>query len=162
MAAHIITDTACLPSLTCCSCSHNHVKPAAPSQRLTQRSSAFISSQQTCRIPRRRLGRSSTQVWTAICTNAAVQSVTASFLSVINVNLHADRCTSCREAENTDTSSRRLCKVKLVCTAPFQDQVHAVLVESLIQHARSGSDADLSCSYETMIVLRPDMNDESR
>ena len=80
MAAHITTDTACLPAVTSCSCSHNHVKPAAHSQRLTQRSSSFVSSQHTCRLPRRRLGRDSTQVWTAYSDHAAPQTVSALWL----------------------------------------------------------------------------------
>lgn len=94
MAAHIITDTACLPSVTSCSCSHNHVKPAAHSQRLTQRSSSFVSSQHTCRLPRRRLGRDSTQVWTAYSGHAALQTVSALWLVMASWR-HCFRCT-CR------------------------------------------------------------------
>ncbi|KAL3160386.1 hypothetical protein ABBQ32_010711 [Trebouxia sp. C0010 RCD-2024] len=99
MAAHIATDTVCLTSLTSCSYSHNHVKPAVPlSQRLTQRRFDFVSSQQTCRIPRRRLRRASTQI---------------------------------------------------VARAAEKQRSQTQVPEGYV-------------SYETMIVLRPDMNDESR
>ncbi|KAL0045136.1 hypothetical protein WJX82_009684 [Trebouxia sp. C0006] len=63
MSAHIVSDTACLPVLTSCSCLQSQVRPAAQIQRLPQRTSGVFSAKHACQVPRRRTGRNSIKVF---------------------------------------------------------------------------------------------------
>ncbi|DBB07121.1 hypothetical protein WJX77_009803 [Trebouxia sp. C0004] len=63
MSAHIVSDTACLPVLTSCSCLHRQIRPAAQIQRLPQRTPGVFSAKHACQVPRRRTGRNSIKVF---------------------------------------------------------------------------------------------------
>lgn len=174
MAAHLIADTACLPSLTSCSCVHNHVRPAAQTQRLAQRKSGAFSSQQSCHLPRRRTGRNTSRVCffcrhqtavirarmhTAKSLPVAAPQLILHLLCRFLLGLHKDKGRGHRSSflkamsgvlPKSDTRSmHHLPCMQVTCAG-------CIL-------SCSGNNTYFLCfRYETMIVLRPDMNDENR